>query len=120
MNDSDPSSLQEKNEKVQQAIELSNRLRKQRRFHKGIDVLNEALRYQVKVDQIYYRLGNLYYDFGDLDQAEAAYERAIEINKNHVNAHHNLSVVYKQKGKISQFVKMIRKKARLSIEKPGR
>ena len=120
MMDSDPSDLQEKRERVQLALDASSALRKQKRFHEGIEVLREALDHRIQEDQVYYRLGNLYYDSGDLNQAEAAYKRAIDINRNHVNAHHNLSVVYKQKGKISEFVKAIRKAAKLSMQKPGR
>ena len=107
----------EKEKRVEKAIEEANRLRQKKRFQQGIDVLHAALQYNTKEDQIYYRLGNIHWDSGDLDQAEVAYKRAIEINKNHVNAHHNLSVVYKRKGKISEFVKIIKKKATLPIEK---
>ncbi len=106
----------ERERRVKKAIEESNILRQQKRFHQGIDVLHEALKFKLNEDQIYYSLGNIYCDFGDLEQAETAYQRAIEINKDHVNAHHNLSVVYKRKGRISKFVKMIKKKAKLSVE----
>jgi tetratricopeptide (TPR) repeat protein len=106
----------EKKEEVEKAIEKAKIHRKQKRFQKGIDLLGEALRYQVKEDEIYYRLGNIYYDTGDLDQAEYAYQCAIEKNKEHANAHHNLSVVYKRKGRIWEFVKMKRKATKLAIK----
>jgi tetratricopeptide (TPR) repeat protein len=105
-----------KKEEVEKALEQANIYRKEKRFQKGIDLLLDALRYQVEEDQIYYRLGNIYYNAGDLDQAEYAYQRAIEKNKEHANAHHNLSVVYKRKGKTSEFVKMKKKATKLAIK----
>ena len=117
MSDSADLNMLEKEKRVEKAIEEANRLRQKKRFQQGIDVLRAALEYRIKEDQIYYRLGNIHWDSGDLDQAEMAYKRAIEINKDHVNAHHNLSVVYKKKGKISEFVKIVKKKAKLPIEK---
>ncbi len=107
----------EKREEVQKALELASIYRKQKRFQKGIDLLLGALQYRLEEDQIYYRLGNIYYDAGDLDRAEYAYQRAIEKNREHANAHHNLSVVYKRKGRIWEFVKMKKKAARLAIKK---
>ena len=118
MGDSEELSVQQKAKRVKKAIEVSNIHREQKQFHKGIAILREALQYQTQVDQVYYRLGNIYYDSGDLDQAEAAYKRAIEINAEHVSAHHNLSVVYKRKGTLFKFVEMIKKSKRLSIKKP--
>jgi len=118
MVDSENPSAQQKAKRVKKAIEASNVHREQKRFHKGIEILREALQYQMEVDQVYYRLGNIYYDAGDLDQAEAAYKRAIEINEEHVSAHHNLSVVYKRKGTLSKFVEMFKKSKRLVIKKP--
>lgn len=110
---------EEKEKKVEQVIEEARTHRKRKRFKKGIDLLVDALRYKVKEDQIYYRLGNIYYDAGDLDRAEYSYQRAIEKNKDHVNAHHNLSVVYKKKGRISSFVKMKKKATKLAAKNPS-
>ena len=73
----------------------------------------DALQYKVLVDMVYYRLGNLYFDSGDLARAEYAYMRAIETNPQHVNAHHNLSVVYKKTGRIHDSVRMRKRAARL-------
>lgn len=110
----------EKRERVEKAIEEAKIHRKKKRFQKGIDLLVDTLRYRICEDQIYYRLGNIYYDGGDLDRAEYAYRRAIEKNREHVNAHHNLSVVYKKKGQISEFVKMKKKATKLAARNPDR
>lgn len=106
----------EKKGEVEKALEQADIYRKEKRFQKGIDLLLDALRYQVEEDQIYYRLGNIYYNAGDLDRAEYAYQRAIEKNKKHVNAYHNLGVVYKRKGRIWEFVKMKKKATILAIK----
>lgn len=109
----------QREEEVKKAIEKAKEYRKGERFQEGIDLLVNVLKYRVKEDQVYYRLGNIYYDAGDLDRAEYAYRRAIEKNKMHVNAHHNLSVVYKKQGKIAEFVKMKKKTTRLTAKNPA-
>ncbi|MFQ6002584.1 MAG: tetratricopeptide repeat protein [Candidatus Zixiibacteriota bacterium] len=108
----------EKMEEVEKAIEEAKIHRREKRFQKGIDLLSNALRYRVKEDEIYYQLGNIYYDAGDLDRAEDTYQRAIEKNKEHVNAHHNLGVIYKRKGRIWEFVKMKKKATKLAPKNP--
>lgn len=112
-------SRNKKKERVKQAIEEAKIHRRKKRFQKGIDLLVDTLKYQIKEDQIYYRLGNIYYDAGDLDRAEYVYKRAIEKNGEHVNAHHNLSVVYKKQGRISEFVKMKKKATKLASKHPS-
>ncbi|MFS8572235.1 MAG: tetratricopeptide repeat protein [Clostridia bacterium] len=77
--------------------------------------LIDALKYKVDADQIYYRLGNLYFDAGDLGRAEYAYRRAIEFNPRHVNAHHNLAVVYKKTGRVEESVRMQKKAVRIQV-----
>lgn len=116
MRDTGKLTKDQKKEVVEKAFEEAKIHRKEKRFQKGIDLLNDALRYQVKEDEVYYRLGNIYYDAGDLDRAEYAYQRAIAENKEHVDAHHNLSVVYKRKGRIWEFVKMRKKATKLAIK----
>jgi tetratricopeptide (TPR) repeat protein len=68
----------EKKQEVGKALEQASIHRKEKRFQKGRDLLLDALRYQTEEDQIYYQLGNIYYDAGALDQAEDAYQQAIE------------------------------------------
>ncbi len=110
---------EERYERVKKAIEKAIEYRKRGKFQEGIDLLVDVLKYRVKEDQIYYRLGNIYYDAGDLDRAEYAYRRAIEKNKMHVNAHHNLSVVYKKQGRIAEFVQCKKKATRLTAKNPA-
>lgn len=98
---------------VEEALEKAERLRKARQFQEGIDLLIDALQHKVHMDKVYYRLGNLFFDAGDLARAEYAYQRAIETNPGHVNAHHNLAVVYRKTGRIHDSVRMRKRATRL-------
>lgn len=118
MGESEKLSAEQRLERVKKAIEESNSLRLHKRFREGVETLREALQYQMQTDQIYYWLGNIYYDAEDLDRAETAYKQAIEINKQHANAYHNLSVVYKRKGNRFKFVEMLKKSKKIAILKP--
>lgn len=80
----------------------------------------EALKYGVKKAQIYFRLGNLYYDSGDLSRAEYAYKRAVEEDPNYASAYHNLGVVYRRQGRIDLSVKMLKKARKLELLHPKR
>jgi len=95
-------------------------LRRSGRPQEGIPLLVEALKYGVEKARIYFRLGNLYYDAGDLAKAEYAYKRAIEEDPKHISAHHNLGVVYRKQGKISRAVKMLKKARKLELRYPPR
>lgn len=110
----------ERRARVEEALRLGEELRKAKEYDKGIDVLVEALQYGVEKAKIYFRLGNIYFDAGKLDHAEYAYRRAIDIDPTHVNAHHNLSVVLRKQGKISEAIRMKRRAERLALEYPQR
>jgi len=111
-------SLAEREEKVTEALEKAQELRKQENYNQGIEKLTSALELDVKKDRVYYRLGNIYFDSGDLDRAEYAYKRAIEVNDEHVNAQHNLAVVYRKQGKISKSVKQRKKANKIELKNP--
>ena len=103
---------------VADALARAEEYRKRKEFKEGIHLLVEALRYGINKAMIYYRLGNIYIDAGDLSRAEYAYKRALEIDPHHVNAMHNLAVVYKRQGKISLYVKTYKKSQRMEIRHP--
>ncbi|MBT9163881.1 MAG: Photosystem I assembly protein Ycf3 [Chloroflexi bacterium] len=98
---------------VQEALQRAEALRKKKAYKEGIDILVEALRYGINREMIYYRLGNLYIDGGDLSRAEYAYKRAIEVDPHHANAMHNLAIVYKRQGKTSLYVKTYKESQRM-------
>jgi len=104
--------------KVERALEEAERLRRAGRYREGIELLIEALQYGLEKAKIYFRLGNLYFDAGDLERAEYSYKRAIEHDPKHVNAHHNLSVVYRRQGRIGEYVKMHKRALKLAAHRP--
>jgi len=113
-----PTTREEQERYVQHALARAEELRKQRNYQEGISLLVDALQYGVEKAQLYYRLGNIYFDGGDLGRAEYVYKRALEVDPHHVNAMHNLAVVYKQQQKISLYVKTYKKSQRLALRFP--
>lgn len=105
---------------VESAIVRAEELRKQKHYQEAINLLVDVLEAGLLKPRIYYRLGNIYYDMGDLDRAEYAYKRTIEFSPEHINAHYNLSVVYKKKGMIEESVKYLRKAYLLELKYPRR
>lgn len=105
---------------VEAALEEAERLRTAGRYQEGIALLIDALRFGQKAAQIFFRLGNLYYDSHDLERAEYAYKKAIEHDPLYVSAHHNLAVVYRQQGRIGEYVKQWKQALRLAGRHPER
>lgn len=103
---------------MQRALAQAEELRRAKRHHEAIDLLVDLLRYGEEKATIYFRLGNVYFDAGDLSRAEYAYQRAIQEDPHHASAHHNLGVVYRKQGRIAESVKMLKKARRLEIRYP--
>lgn len=103
---------------MQRALAQAESLRQEKRHNEAIDLLVDVLRYGEEKALVYFRLGNVYFDAGDLARAEYAYGRAIQENPHHASAHHNLGVVYRRQGKISESVKMLKKAQRLEVRYP--
>ena len=59
--------------------------------------------------QAWYNMGQAEYGRGHLDEAIAAYRRAIEINPKHYGAWHNLGIVYRDKGMKEKAVEALEK-----------
>jgi len=109
---------EQQQEFVKQALVQAEIHRKKKRYKEGITLLVEALRYGIEKAQIYYRLGNIYIDGEDYNRAEYAYKRALDVDPHHVNAMHNLAIVYKRQKKVSQFVKTYKKAQRMELRHP--
>jgi len=95
-------------------------LRRDGRHAEGVALLLDALRYGEAKAQILFRLGNLYFEQGDLTRAEHAYRRATEEDPHHASAHHNLGVVYRRQGRIAQSLQMLKKARKLELRYPRR
>jgi len=103
---------------VTEALDRAEALRRRKDYKAGISLLVEALKYGIDKAMIYYRLGNLYIDGGDLNRAEYAYKRALEVEPHYANAMHNLAIVYKRQKKISLYVKTYKKSQRMELRHP--
>ncbi len=110
--------FEEQRDFVEQALVQAEKHRKKKEYRQGISLLVEALRYGIDKAQIYYRLGNIYIDGDDFSRAEYAYKRALDVDPHHVNAMHNLAIVYKRQKKVSLFVKTYKKAQRMEIRYP--
>ncbi len=111
-------SQEERLDRVDDNIQRAKELREEGAYEEAVEVLLEALKLDVDQDRIYYRLGNVYFDSDRLEKAEYAYEKAIELNEEHVNAQHNLAVVYKKRGKIKESVDQRKKAQKVELENP--
>ena len=75
------------------------------------DKLPAAISYYKKEQQIHpsaktmVQIGKVYADMGNVDSAAYAYEKAIEIKKDHVSAYHNLALAFKALGKFNEAIK---------------
>jgi len=114
----EPRTREEQEAFVRDALARSETCRKKKAYKEGISLLVEALKYGIDKAMVYYRLGNIYIDGGDLARAEYAYKRALEVDPHHVNAMHNLAIVYKRQRKVSQFVKTYKKSQRMELRRP--
>jgi tetratricopeptide (TPR) repeat protein len=68
-------------------------LAKQGNTNEAIELLNSAVRAhgsEPKVSLAYFNLGTVYLQKGDLDSAEAAYQRALELNPDLTSARQHL------------------------------
>lgn len=115
-----PKTLEEETSFVRDVIEQADALRRQKRFSDGISLLHGALQrgFHQHRETIWYRLGNIYFDAGDLVRAESAYKQALNIDSHHVNAMHNLAVVYRRQKRIGLYVKTYRRARRLELRRP--
>lgn len=118
MSTQEPKAREEQEAFVKEALERAEELRKKKQYKEGISLLVEALQYGINKAMIYYRLGNIYIDGGDLARAEYAYKRALDVDPHHTNAMHNLAIVYKRQKKISLYVKTYRKSQRMALRYP--
>ena len=82
------------------------------------EAAEHAFREAVASDPKHYRaltnLGNVLLEAGRIDEAIPFYERALVLNEDFANAHHNLGVAYRRKGQVSRSVASIRKAQRVS------
>lgn len=99
-------------------LEQAESLRRERKFQEAKNLLLEALQRNEKGAAVYFRLGNIYHDMKDYDRAEYAYRRAIDHDQYHINAHHNLSVVYRKQGRVAESITQRKKASKIARQHP--
>ncbi len=109
-----------RHEEIRRALERAEELRKEGKPDEGITLLSDALRYGIDQAQIFYKLGNLYFDAKKLEHAEYSYRRAIDHDETHINAHYNLGVVLKKLGRVDESMKLRKKANKLAQQNPER
>lgn len=95
------------------ALEQAESLRRKGAYAQAREVLGDIIRRGESSAVVYYRLGNTCVDAGDLQSAERAYEKALEQNPAFTNALHNLAVVYRRQGRVSLYVRAIKRSQRM-------
>ena len=83
-----------------------------------LEAAQESFAQALEVDPNHYRaltnLGNVALEETRVDDAIEFYERAIRLNDQFANAHHNLGVAYRRKGHLSKSVRSLRKAQRVA------
>jgi tetratricopeptide (TPR) repeat protein len=103
---------------VKDALEEAEALRQEKRYDDARNVLIEALSHNQNSSQVYYRLGNIFFDQKNYDKAEYSFRRAIDFDANHINAHHNLSVVFRRQGRVTAAVQQRKKANKIARQNP--
>jgi tetratricopeptide (TPR) repeat protein len=77
----------------------------------------QHFREAVELDPSHYRaltnLGNALLETGEVDEAISCYQRALTLNDEFANAHHNLGVAYRRQGKVGASVRELRRAQRV-------
>lgn len=94
---------------VRSDFEDAVRLLEQEEFERGIALLLALTEAEPYVTTAHIDLGIAYGRVGDLENAEASLERALELNPRHPVAHNELGIVYRRTGRFDE--------ARASYEK---
>ena len=102
---------------VEETLALAKELRHEKRYDEAAEMLLDTLQFGIQTDRIFFQLGNIFVDRGDLSRAEYSYRRATEENPEHINALHNLAVVYKRRGKVADAVKLQRRVMLLELRR---
>jgi tetratricopeptide (TPR) repeat protein len=98
---------------VERALADAETLRKQGAYDQAAALLAQALRHGVREEMVYYRLGNVLVDAGNLEKAEMAYQKALAVDPQFANAVHNLAVVYRRQRRMSLYVKTYKQSQRM-------
>lgn len=97
--------------------EAANQRGTARVFSGDIPAAQQDFREAVEKDPRHYRaltnLGNAALEAGEVEKAIGYYERALSVNEDFANAHHNLGVAYRRQGKVGRSVRQLRRAQRV-------
>ena len=108
----------ERRAEVTKSLEQAEEMRLAGNHEEAISLLSNTLQQGIDLAQVYYRLGNTYYDAKKYEHAEYSFRRAIDNDPIHINAHYNLGVVYRKMGRIDESMKMRRKANKIARQHP--
>jgi tetratricopeptide (TPR) repeat protein len=97
----------------EELISAAVHAREERKYAESLQLLQEALAAGASADIVHFQTGNVYFDAGQLDEAERAYSLALEANENFAKAMHNLGVVYRRQGKVAESVRCLKAAVRM-------
>lgn len=90
-------------------------------YYNDTQQAKEAFEKALSYDPRHYRaitnMGNIALENKQLEEAIALYEKALKLNENFSNAHHNLAVAYKRKGEVGKSVRALKQAQRISQQK---
>lgn len=76
-----------------------------KKFNKGINEFNRAIKLNPQLPGVFNNRGNTYKMQGELNNAIADYNKAIELNPKYAMAFNNRGIVYKTKGELDKAIK---------------
>ena len=86
-------------------------------YMKDFEGANAEFREALTIDPKHYRaltnLGNIALEQNRIDEAIEYYERALKINGDFGNAHHNLGIAYRRKGQVGRSINSLKKAQRV-------
>lgn len=88
-------------------------------YDTSIKYFKKALDIKPEEPDVYYNLGNVFKDIGELEEAINCYLKAIELNPEFIDAYNNLGVVLKNKGDYENSIKMFKKAIDLKPDYAG-
>ena len=83
------------------------------RFEAARNGFEEALEHDPRHYRALTNLGNALLEEGEVDEAIDCYQRALALNEEFANAHHNLGVAYRRKGEVGKSVRHLRRAQRV-------
>ncbi|GEM_PF-1501176 len=114
-----PADSKDHREAVKKIAFLSaTRLARSGNIDKALPVFDRLVQKYPKDFLIRYSLGLSYFFLRKMDEAQAEFEKVIEINPQYANAYLNLASIYERKGDVSKAIENLEMVVALGVDKP--